>query len=48
MFRAKFEGNAVSGRGEVVDGLVLRDDVSQLTHVIGGICGALLGLSMQK
>ena len=34
--------------GEVVDGLVLRDDVSQLTHVIGGICGALLGLSMQK
>ena len=34
--------------GEVVDGLVLSDDVSQLTHVVGGICGALLGLSMQK
>lgn len=30
--------------GEIVDGLVLRDNVSQLTHVVGGICGAFLGL----
>ena len=34
--------------GEIVDGLLLRDTVSQLTHVIGGICGALLGISMRK
>lgn len=29
---------------EIVDGLVLSDNVSQLTHVIGGACGAVLGL----
>jgi len=33
--------------GEVVDGFVLRDNVSQLTHIVGGICGALLGMSMR-
>ena len=30
--------------GEVVDGIVLSDNVSQLTHIVGGICGAFLGL----
>ena len=34
--------------GEIVDGVVLSDNVSQLTHVIGGICGAFLGLSMRR
>jgi membrane associated rhomboid family serine protease len=34
--------------GEIVDGILLQDNVSQLTHIIGGICGALLGLSMRK
>ena len=34
--------------GEIVDGITLRDNVSQLTHIIGGICGALLGISMRK
>ena len=34
--------------GEIVDGVVLSDNISQLTHVIGGICGAFLGLSMRK
>lgn len=29
---------------EIIDGLVLSDNVSQLTHIIGGICGAVLGL----
>lgn len=29
---------------EIVDGIVLSDNVSQLTHIIGGICGAVLGL----
>ena len=33
--------------GEIVDGVVLRDNISQLTHIIGGICGALLGISMR-
>ena len=34
--------------GEVVDGLVLSDNVSQLTHIIGGLCGALFGLSLRR
>ena len=34
--------------GEIVDGMVLSDNVSQLTHVIGGLCGAFLGMSMRK
>ena len=29
---------------EIIDGFVLADNVSQLTHIIGGICGAFLGL----
>ncbi|MBQ7895939.1 MAG: rhomboid family intramembrane serine protease [Oscillospiraceae bacterium] len=33
--------------GEIVDGFVLRDNVSQLTHVVGGICGAVLGMNMR-
>lgn len=33
--------------GEIVDGVVLSDNVSQLTHIIGGLCGAFLGLSMR-
>ena len=32
---------------EVVDGVVLADNVSQLTHVVGGICGAVLGMNMR-
>ena len=32
---------------EVVDGVVLSDNISQLTHVIGGICGAVLGMNMR-
>ncbi len=30
--------------GEIVDGIMLSDNVSQLTHIIGGVCGAFLGL----
>ena len=29
---------------EFVDGVTLKDNVSQLTHIIGGVCGAVLGL----
>ena len=34
--------------GEIVSGVVLSDNVSQLTHVVGGLCGAFLGLSMRR
>ncbi|MBQ9686964.1 MAG: rhomboid family intramembrane serine protease [Oscillospiraceae bacterium] len=34
--------------GEIVDGVTLGDNVSQLTHIIGGLCGAFLGLSMRR
>lgn len=33
---------------EIVNGFVLQDNISQLTHIVGGICGALLGISMRK
>lgn len=33
--------------GEIVDGMTLKDNISQLTHIIGGICGAALGISMR-
>jgi membrane associated rhomboid family serine protease len=34
--------------GEIVDGITLTDNVSQLTHIIGGVCGAFLGISMRR
>ena len=34
--------------GEVVNGVTLADNVSQLTHIIGGLCGAFLGMSMRR
>ena len=34
--------------GELVNGFVLQDNISQLTHIVGGVCGALLGISMRK
>lgn len=34
--------------GEFIDGLVLKDTVSQLTHIIGGVCGAFLGISLRR
>lgn len=30
--------------GELVDALTVRDNVSQLTHIIGGTCGGLYGI----
>ena len=29
---------------EIIDGLFTADNISQLTHIIGGACGAVLGL----
>ena len=34
--------------GEVFDAVTKTDSISQLTHVIGGVCGAVLGFAMQK
>ncbi|MCQ2557486.1 MAG: rhomboid family intramembrane serine protease [Oscillospiraceae bacterium] len=34
--------------GEIIDGVVLRDNVSQLTHIVGGICGAVLGINLRN
>ena len=34
--------------GEVVDAVALRDSVSQLTHIVGGLCGAGLGFAMKQ
>ena len=31
--------------GEIVDGITLRDNISQLSHIVGGIC-ALVGLGI--
>ena len=34
--------------GEVVKGIIAQDNVSQLTHVIGGVCGTVLGVGLRK
>ena len=33
---------------EVVDGLFTKDNVSQLTHIIGGVCGGVFGYLLTK
>ena len=34
--------------GEVTSALTQRDQVSQFTHIIGGACGAMLGLTSER
>ena len=34
--------------GEVVDAVAAQDSVSQLTHIVGGLCGAALGFAMSR
>ncbi len=34
--------------GEMINGLLMKDNISQLTHIIGGVCGAVLGLNMRR
>lgn len=34
--------------GEIVDGATVSDNVSQVAHVVGGLCGAVLGAAMRK
>lgn len=33
---------------ELINGLTLNDSISQLAHIIGGICGAIFGLLIRK
>ena len=33
--------------GEILDGLRQADQISQLTHIIGGVCGIVLGFASQ-
>ncbi|MCC8078991.1 MAG: rhomboid family intramembrane serine protease [Oscillospiraceae bacterium] len=33
---------------EVYDGIFVSDNISQLTHIVGGICGAVLGMSLRR
>lgn len=34
--------------GEVIDGITTQDNVSHLTHIVGGLCGAGLGFGMKR
>lgn len=34
--------------GQIADGLFVKDSISQLTHIIGGICGGIFGLTVYK
>jgi membrane associated rhomboid family serine protease len=31
---------------EVLDGVLKKDNISQITHVIGGVCGAVIGYAL--
>lgn len=34
--------------GELLDGLTTADNVSQLTHIVGGVCGLVFGFSIKR
>ena len=34
--------------GEIYDGLMVRDSISQLTHILGGLVGAVVGMMFKK
>ena len=33
---------------EIYDAIFVVDGISQITHIIGGICGTVLGFAMRK
>lgn len=33
---------------EVVAGITIRDNISQVTHIVGGLCGAVIGMQMRQ
>lgn len=34
--------------GELLDGLTTSDNVSQLTHIVGGLCGLVFGFTIKR
>lgn len=34
--------------GEIINGIYLKDNISQFAHLIGGACGAFIGLSFSR
>lgn len=34
--------------GEIYNAVALSDNISQLTHIIGGICGAVMGIAIRR
>ena len=34
--------------GELVDGLKNTDNISQLTHIVGGVCGMVFGFTLRR
>lgn len=33
--------------GEIYSGITTHDNISQITHIVGGICGAIMGIGMR-
>ena len=34
--------------GEVINGVFQQDNISQMAHIIGGLCGAVIGFILEK
>lgn len=34
--------------GEIYAGITQRDGISQLSHILGGICGAVIGYGLER
>ena len=34
--------------GEMVSGLTAADNISHLTHIVGGVCGAVMGMGLRR
>ena len=34
--------------GEIMDGLFKRDNISQITHIVGGLCGLIFGFTVRR
>ena len=30
---------------EIIDGIFMKDSVSQITHIVGGVCGLIFGFA---
>lgn len=34
--------------GEIMDGLFKKDNISQITHIVGGLCGLIFGFTVRR